>query len=90
MDIESIQKKPPYGAIAVLFIGAFVSILNNTLINIALPSIQNEFEIGTATVQWLATGYMLVNGILIPASAFFIQRFTNRSLFITVRWVYFL
>ena len=41
MDIESIQKKPPYGAIAVLFIGAFVSILNNTLINIALPSIQN-------------------------------------------------
>lgn len=83
MDIESIQKKPPYGAIAVLFIGAFVSILNNTLINIALPSISREFEIGTATVQWLATGYMLVNGILIPASAFFIQRFSNRSLFIT-------
>lgn len=83
MDIESIQKKPPYGAIAVLFIGAFVSILNNTLINIALPSIREEFAIGTATVQWLATGYMLVNGILIPASAFFIQRFSNRTLFIT-------
>lgn len=42
-----------------------------------------EFQVGPALVQWLATGYMLVNGILIPASAFFIQRFTNRSIFIT-------
>nr|WP_144928210.1 DHA2 family efflux MFS transporter permease subunit [Paenibacillus bovis] len=77
------HKKPPYGVIAILFIGAFVSFLNNTLINIALPSIKNEFVISTATVQWLSTGYMLINGILIPASAFFIQRFSNRKLFIT-------
>ncbi|MFC5464766.1 DHA2 family efflux MFS transporter permease subunit [Lederbergia graminis] len=77
------HKKPPYGVIAILFIGAFVSFLNNTLINIALPSIKNEFVISTATVQWLSTGYMLINGILIPASAFFIQRFSNRRLFIT-------
>lgn len=38
----------------------------------------DEFSVSPATVQWLATGYMLINGILIPASAFFIQRFTNR------------
>ena len=42
-----------------------------------------EFDIGPSEVQWLTTGYMLVNGILIPASAFFVQRFTNRKLFIT-------
>lgn len=83
MDIESIQRKPPYGAIVVLFIGAFVSILNNTLINIALPTIREDFNIEPATVQWLSTGFMLVNGILIPASAFFIQRFSNRMLFFT-------
>lgn len=76
------HKKPPYGMIAILFIGAFISIFNNTLINIALPSIMTEFDIKSTTVQWLATGYMLVNGILIPASAFFIQRFENRKIFI--------
>ena len=36
-----------------------------------------------STIQWLSTGYMLVSGILIPASAFLITRFSNRSLFIT-------
>ncbi|MBP2076807.1 DHA2 family efflux MFS transporter permease subunit [Oceanobacillus polygoni] len=80
---NSIQHKPPYGMIAILFIGAFISILNETLLNVALPSIMVEFQINPTAVQWLSTGYMLINGILIPASAFFIQRFTNRSLFLT-------
>ncbi|MFX3673447.1 MAG: MDR family MFS transporter [Paenisporosarcina sp.] len=77
------QKKPPYGIIAILFTGAFVAIFNQTLLNIALPSIMTDLNIKDAsTVQWLVTGYMLVNGILIPASAFFIQRYSNRSIFI--------
>lgn len=77
------HEKPPYGMIAILFIGAFVAFLNNTLLNIALPAIMDEFSVKPSQVQWLTTGYMLVNGILIPASAFFIQKFTNRRLFIT-------
>ena len=77
------QKKPPYGVIAILFTGAFVAIFNQTLLNIALPSIMTDLNIKDASiVQWLVTGYMLVNGILIPASAYFIQRFSNRSIFI--------
>ncbi|HSJ37975.1 MAG TPA: MDR family MFS transporter [Planococcus sp. (in: firmicutes)] len=76
------QKKPPYGIIAILFTGAFVTIFTQTLLNIALPEIMADFGIKAATAQWLVTGYMLVNGILIPASAYFIQRFSNRSVFI--------
>jgi len=83
MDIKKIHEKPPYGMIAILFIGAFVALLNNTLLNIALPTIMNEFNVKPSEVQWLTTGFMLVNGILIPVSAFFIQKFTNRKLFIT-------
>ncbi|MCU9612342.1 DHA2 family efflux MFS transporter permease subunit [Caldibacillus lycopersici] len=78
------QNKPPYLMIAVLFVGAFVSFLNNSLLNVALPSIMVDLKIENySTVQWLATGYMLVSGVLIPASAFLITRFTNRSLYIT-------
>ncbi|MBS3681855.1 multidrug efflux MFS transporter [Ornithinibacillus massiliensis] len=77
------MNKPPYLMISILFIGAFVSFLNNSLLNVALPSIMVDLEIKDySTVQWLATGYMLVSGILIPASAFLITRFSNRSLFI--------
>ncbi|WP_186668088.1 DHA2 family efflux MFS transporter permease subunit [Sporosarcina sp. BP05] len=83
MDIKKMQEKPPYGMIAILFIGAFVALLNNTLLNVALPTIMVEFDVKPSVVQWLTTGYMLINGILIPASAFFIQKFTNRRLFLT-------
>ncbi|MGE7781073.1 DHA2 family efflux MFS transporter permease subunit [Peribacillus sp. NPDC097264] len=64
-------------------IGAFISILNSTLLNIALPSISKDLEIETATVQWLATGYMLVNGIMIPTTAFLIRKYSVRNLFLT-------
>ena len=83
MDIKKLHERPPYGMMAILFIGAFVAFLNNTLLNIALPTIMDEFSVKPSQVQWLTTGFMLVNGILIPASAFFIQKFTNRRLFIT-------
>lgn len=83
MDMKKMHEKPPYGMIAILFIGAFVAFLNNTLLNVALPTIMDEFSVKPSVVQWLTTGYMLVNGILIPASAYFVQKFTNRKLFIT-------
>ncbi len=83
MNTQGAMEKPPYAMIAILFVGAFVSLLNETLLNVALPSIMKDFDVSASAVQWLSTGYMLVNGVLIPASAFFIQKFTNRNLFIT-------
>ncbi len=85
---ESQPKKPPYGMIAILFVGAFVSFLNNSLLNIALPTIMVEFDVTPSTVQWLTNGFMLVSGILVPTSAFFITRFPNRTLFITAMSVF--
>ena len=79
----SINKRPPYGMIVILMIGGFIAILNNTLLNIALPSMMKDLNVEAATVQWLATGYMLVNGILIPTTAFLIQKFSARSLFLS-------
>lgn len=79
---NSQTQRPPYGIISVLMIGAFIAFLNNTLLNIALPSIMTELEIDAATVQWLTTGFMLVNGILIPATAFLIEKYTVRRLFL--------
>lgn len=81
--MQQTLKKPPYLMIAILFIGAFVAFLNNTLLNVALPSIMTDFDVEASTVQWLATGYMLITGILVPASAFLITRFKNKTLFVT-------
>ncbi|MDJ1111201.1 MULTISPECIES: DHA2 family efflux MFS transporter permease subunit [Macrococcus] len=67
--------------ITALMAGMFVAILNQTLINVALPVMINDFSISTSTAQWLTTGFMLVNGILVPVSAYLIQKFTYRQLF---------
>ncbi len=84
MDSTSRERKTPYLMIAILFVGAFVSFLNNSLLNVALPSIMVDLNIKDySTIQWLSTGYMLVSGVLIPASAFLLTRFSNRNLFIT-------
>ncbi|KAB2331152.1 DHA2 family efflux MFS transporter permease subunit [Cytobacillus depressus] len=81
---NSIKKsnRPPYGILAILMIGAFITFLNNTLLNIALPSIMMDLKVEPSTVQWLTTGFMLVNGVLIPTTAFLIQKYSVRHLFL--------
>ncbi|WHY89655.1 DHA2 family efflux MFS transporter permease subunit [Neobacillus cucumis] len=66
-----------------LMLGAFVAILNQTLLNVAIPHIMNDLGVSANTVQWLSTGYMLVNGIAIPVTAFLIEKFGTRKLFIS-------
>lgn len=65
-----------------LMLGAFVAILNQTLLNVAIPHIMNDLNISANTVQWLSTGYMLVNGIAIPITAYLIEKFGTRKLLI--------
>lgn len=69
--------------LSVLLLGAFISILNQTLLNVAIPHLMNDFNVSATTVQWLSTGYMLTNGILIPITAFLIESFGTRALFIS-------
>nr|WP_286201405.1 DHA2 family efflux MFS transporter permease subunit [Bacillus sp. ISL-4] len=67
----------------VLIIGAFLATFNQTIMSVAIPELMNDFNIKASTAQWLTTGYMLVNGVLIPITAFLIQRFSTRQLFQT-------
>lgn len=68
--------------LAVLLSGAFITILNQTLITTALPPIMEDFNVTQNTVQYLQSIFMLVNGIMIPITAFLIAKFTTRRLFI--------
>lgn len=68
--------------VAAMMLGAFVAILNQTLLNVAIPHIMNDFGVSASTVQWLSTGYMLTNGVIIPITAFLTARLGTRKLFI--------
>lgn len=67
----------------ILVIGTFLGFLNQTLMNVALPNIMTEFHIGPNQGQWVTNGYMLVNGVMVPLTAFLIQRLTTRKLYLT-------
>ncbi len=57
--------------VVTMIIGAFVAILNQTLLATALPMIMDDLHITAATGQWLTTAFLLTNGIMIPITALF-------------------
>lgn len=71
-----------------LLAGSFIAILNQTLMITAIPPIMDEMNISANTAQWLTTVFMLVNGVMIPVTAFLIERFTTRQLFMTAMSVF--
>ncbi|MEK5503207.1 MDR family MFS transporter [Bacillus sp. FSL M8-0168] len=75
---QTINKLP---IVAVLITGTFIAILNQTLLTTALPPIMRDLNITPGLAQWLTTVFMLVNGIMIPVTAFLIEKFTTRKLF---------
>ncbi|MEG9461676.1 MDR family MFS transporter [Bacillus amyloliquefaciens] len=74
--------------VGILLAGAFVAILNQTLLITALPHIMNDFNIDANKAQWLTTSFMLTNGILIPITAFLIEKFTSRTLLISAMSIF--
>lgn len=80
---ESFDLKRNLPLLLVLLSGAFITILNQTLLGTALPPIMVDLDLSGSTAQWLQSVFMLVNGIMIPVTAFLIDKFTTRKLFLT-------
>lgn len=83
MSNTVIDKKQRNIIVAVMLISAFIAILNQTLLNTALPSIMRGLGIQESTSQWLVTGFMLVNGIMIPLTAYFMDLIPSRKLYLS-------
>lgn len=71
-----------YFMIAVMLSGCFIAAFNQTIIAPALPSIMRDLHIDAVGGQWLTTIFLLVNGIMVPCSAYLIDRFTTRQLYL--------
>jgi EmrB/QacA subfamily drug resistance transporter len=61
--------------LAVLIAGMFMSILDTSIVNVAVATIQTELGGSTSDVQWISTAYSLVLGVVVPASAWLGNRF---------------
>jgi DHA2 family lincomycin resistance protein-like MFS transporter len=68
--------------IGTLLVAAFIVILNETIMNVAVPKLMEELRITASVAQWLSTGFMLTMAVIIPTTGFLIQKFTTRTLFV--------
>ncbi|WP_461215737.1 MDR family MFS transporter [Lacticaseibacillus sp. GG6-2] len=68
--------------VVTLIVGVFITVLNQTILTTAFPTLMKAFDISTGTVQWLTTGFMMVNGIMIPVSAYLSAK-------VSTKWLYF-
>lgn len=65
-----------------LMVAAFVAILNETTMSIAIPALNRTLGIPPELGQWLTSAFMLTMAVVIPTTGFLLQRFTTRQVFI--------
>lgn len=78
MNHKNIKTGP---IMAALLVAGFVGLFSETALNIALGELSQIFGVDATTIQWLATGYFLTLGILVPVTGILMQKFTTRQMF---------
>ncbi|MGW5317438.1 MFS transporter [Nocardia thailandica] len=71
----------PTAVVLVLLVGTIMATLDQTIVNVALDTLSLEFGVGLGTIQWVATGYSLALGAVVPASAWLVGRVGAKRLY---------
>ncbi len=87
---ENVGTAPPAGGLTpaqnrvvwLLLVAAFVAILNETTMSIAIPDVMRTFGVTAVSAQWLTTAFMLTMAVVIPITGFLLRRFTTRQVFV--------
>ncbi|MBX5466916.1 MAG: DHA2 family efflux MFS transporter permease subunit [Firmicutes bacterium] len=66
----------------IILLGAFMAILDTSVVQVAIPTMEAELSASTDQIQWVLTGYLLVLGVLVPLSGWLTDRFGAKRLFI--------
>lgn len=67
--------------INLLLVSAFVVILNETLMGVAIPPLMESLGVTAAAAQWVTSAFLLTMAIVIPLTGFMLQRLPTRTIF---------
>ena len=65
-----------------LLISAFVVILNETIMGVAIPRLMVSLQVPASSAQWLTTAFLLTMATVIPVTGFMLQRLNTRPIFL--------
>ncbi len=67
----------------VYILGLFMTIIDGTMVNVALPTMADDFDVPTTDIEWVAVGYLLTYAAVIPAAGWLGDRFGTKRVFVT-------
>jgi EmrB/QacA subfamily drug resistance transporter len=62
--------------------GMFMDIMDTTIVNVAVPTLQREFHTNAGSIEWVVLGYLLSLAIWIPASGWIGDRIGTKKVFL--------
>jgi EmrB/QacA subfamily drug resistance transporter len=65
--------------VVILLLGAIPSLLDTTIVNVAIHTIGLDLHTTVSAIQWVITGYLLSFGMVIPLSGWALARFGGRT-----------
>ena len=81
-NITDARQAPTGIIIGAILVSAFLAVLNETIMAVALPRLMIDLDIKAGTAQWLTTSFMLTMAVVIPVTGLLLQRLTTRAAYI--------
>jgi EmrB/QacA subfamily drug resistance transporter len=66
----------------VVVVGMFMSVLDTSIVNVGIPTMQKQFGASTDSIQWVITAYTLCLGVIVPTSAWLGERLGLKRLYL--------
>ena len=70
-----------YRVMVVYIVGLFMTIIDGTIVNVALPTLAREFDVSSTDIEWVAVAYLLALAAMIPAAGWLGDRFGTKRMF---------
>ena len=73
---------------AVYVLAVFMTVMDGTMVNVALPTLADEFGVASTDIEWVAVGYLLSLAAVIPVAGWLGDRFGSKRVFVTALIVF--
>ena len=67
----------------VYILAVFITVIDGTMVNVALPTMADDFGVAANEAEWVAVGYLLAVAAVIPAAGWLGDRFGSKRVFVS-------
>ncbi len=77
-----------YVQLLIVLMSAFMDLMDTTVVNVAIPTMESSLNADTNGIEWVITAYLLTLGVLIPITGWLTDRFGSKILFVSSTFIF--